>query len=499
MAKLNVFISYAHEDQKIAAAMTGMLKDIFGDDIDVFYDKECLRPGESIDETIKSELKKADTMLVISTGLVRTSHSWTGFELGYFDATHEPTSGVTSVRGKAISICTYDDVPPTEENRRYVPLKIEKELLDADPIRAAKTIGIGDSDELLQLIADFVLEINGIKLSEKKAHFDACKRHAQGFKLAVVEVFKTRVKDVRKPQRQFLIRYNVKDVDPGHDDLPAEATITSLGESISLFGIPNSDPALLDVEVNELVLVGKRDKGIIKAKSMKWGQLLKLIATDPLALHWGSALSRVVISAGSPIDADNSQIILTHNDDRRYRLILTTSTTFHDGTVEASVYLVEIPRRKDYGRQDTTLLLKGLDIVCRFRFLFLESQSDFYWFNVDGWGPTRLPNMARQLLTELGLMQTEATEAELHKPGTWAAFVSIKELESMMGTWLPLEAEIRKLCLRALQPGNDEPALTQTLRELRIRALRSAHFSLETPHPATGRRSAPRVSSTMPR
>src|SRR5262245_29542751 len=97
MAKLNVFTSYAREDQKITEALCGMLEDIFGEDIHVFYDKECLHAGEAIDEKIEEELKKADTMLVISTGVMRASHSWTGFELGYFAATHESVSGV---RGK---------------------------------------------------------------------------------------------------------------------------------------------------------------------------------------------------------------------------------------------------------------------------------------------------------------------------------------------------------------------------------------------------------------
>jgi hypothetical protein len=99
-------------------------------------------------------------------------------------------------------------------------------------------------------------------------------------------------------------------------------------------------------------------------------------------------------AGASTFDADNSQVIVTHGGDKRYRLILTTSTTLHDGTVEASVYLVPAFLRKDYDRQDTTLLLKGLQIVCRFRFLFLESQSDSYWFNIEGWGTARLPTSA---------------------------------------------------------------------------------------------------------
>ena len=167
----------------------------FCEDIRVFYDKECLHVGEEIDDKIKAELKQADTMIVISTGAIRASHSWTGFELGYFTATHDPKPGM---RGKVITICTQDNAPPTEEARRFVSLKIEQELLNVDPIRASQNIEISDSDELLQLIADLVLEVDGVKLSEKKARRDECRKHAKQFKLAVVEVFKTRIKEVRE-------------------------------------------------------------------------------------------------------------------------------------------------------------------------------------------------------------------------------------------------------------------------------------------------------------
>jgi hypothetical protein len=113
-------------------------------------------------------------------------------------------------------------------------------------------------------------------------------------------------------------------------------------------------------------------------------------------------------------------------------------------------------------------LPKGLHIVCRFRFLFLESQSDFYWFNIEGWGTARLPGWRLlSFFAELGLMQTEAQDAELHKPGTWEVFVSIDDLEAMMGTRKPLETEIRKLCLRAMERGADEASLAATLVELK--------------------------------
>src|SRR5271165_2766144 len=42
-----------------------------------------------------------------------------------------------------------------------------------------------------------------------------------------------------------------------------------------------------------------------------------------------------------------------------------------------NLYLVEHDWRGEFGDPDTTLLFKGLEILCRFRSLFLERRSEF--------------------------------------------------------------------------------------------------------------------------
>jgi hypothetical protein len=130
------------------------------------------------------------------------------------------------------------------------------------------------------------------------------------------------------------------------------------------------------------------------------------------------------------------------------------------------VYLVEALQRKDYGREDTTLLLKGLHIVCRFRFLFLEPQSEFYWLNTAEWALHQLPNLARQLLAELDFIHTEAKHAQLDKPGAWAAFISLQELQAMGEVWKPIEDSIRDLCAAAISQAGNANELKKTAVEL---------------------------------
>jgi hypothetical protein len=54
--------------------------------------------------------------------------------------------------------------------------------------------------------------------------------------------------------------------------------------------------------------------------------------------------------------------------------VLTTATHYWNDTREFNLYFVETLRREDYGDKKTSLLLKGLDLVCRYHFMFLEDE-----------------------------------------------------------------------------------------------------------------------------
>src|SRR4051812_32450412 len=87
--ELNVFISYAHEDYEIAKALSNMLNETFGRALPkIFLDSMSIPAGGDISENIKSGLKLADVLILVSTGMLRGNYSWGGFETGYFEACH---------------------------------------------------------------------------------------------------------------------------------------------------------------------------------------------------------------------------------------------------------------------------------------------------------------------------------------------------------------------------------------------------------------------------
>lgn len=155
---------------------------------------------------------------------------------------------------------------------------------------------------------------------------------------------------------------------------------------------------------------------------MTWEQFLQL--TDgPHKDSWREAITSVVTSAqAARVDVDNNQVILSSDESKIYRIILTTATRRWNDSQEFNLYFVEAYREEEYGNEETTLTLKGLEVTCRYRFMFLETRSQFSTNNVLATREEFLPDMAAKLLRELNLMKTRAIRAGLNDAGFWSQF-----------------------------------------------------------------------------
>src|SRR5258708_2838134 len=82
-----VFISYAMEDHDIAQAIYQSLQSLgetIYDRIKIFLDSKSIDAADEIRADIRMGLKKSDFLVVLYTGLLKRSHSYTGFEVGFF-------------------------------------------------------------------------------------------------------------------------------------------------------------------------------------------------------------------------------------------------------------------------------------------------------------------------------------------------------------------------------------------------------------------------------
>jgi hypothetical protein len=139
--------------------------------------------------------------------------------------------------------------------------------------------------------------------------------------------------------------------------------------------------------------------------------------------------------------------------------------------METSLYLVELYRRRDYGDPATSLLLKGLQLVCRFRFMFLEKQSQFHFLNVRLAEAPTVRSIASRIVAEIDILTSDSFQANLQQPSSWTTFVDTDALVKMSEVWNPLKARLMSSCAAAMSASDDQIAtirqqLTDVLKDI---------------------------------
>ena len=123
-------------------------------------------------------------------------------------------------------------------------------------------------------------------------------------------------------------------------------------------------------------------------------------------------------------------------------------------------------------------MLKGLGMVCRFRFLFLEVNSEFHANNILTLAAAALPGLARNMLRELDLLMRAAVEADLDQPNDWSQFVDWDTIKSMSGEWSRNEPIVRNLAA-LLGCGEGTPEERETLRRQLAEAIEALADGIE--------------------
>jgi hypothetical protein len=83
MPRLTIFLSYVSEDQPFADAIADTLKNTFSHAIDIKYMSQFSK-GSNWRMEIDNDLDSSDILLIVATGHEKLSHSFTGYEVGFF-------------------------------------------------------------------------------------------------------------------------------------------------------------------------------------------------------------------------------------------------------------------------------------------------------------------------------------------------------------------------------------------------------------------------------
>jgi hypothetical protein len=419
--RFRIFISYASEDYPIADAIRKRLNLALGDVSEINIDKRFLQPGIPFKQQIQSKLKITDVFMIVFTGDVeKESHGYTGWEVGYFDHIREGSPD-------KMKVALYVHQPPalTAEDQG-IGMGISRDKLLLSEKQFERDLTVTADDPVCQLLVkwqksiDQITQASGLGILSRRPEQDpvACVR---GMKTDIFAYLKTTIEDTQKPQKQITIRATGAALANTDGNLPGDALITPVGAggSLAIFGLSDTEP-------------------------ITWERFLQKISENNYRDSWREAITSVIMSSyPDHINVDNSQIIVSSDLTKAYRVILTTVVKYYNDIYDFNVYFVDALQRSDYGDSSTTLLLKGLELVCRFRFMFLEDTSLFSGGVIMLTPPERIPDLASKLLKELNLLRKDSRDAGLDDPAKWRNFVSWDDLLEMSREYRPREQEIR--------------------------------------------------------
>jgi hypothetical protein len=436
---LRVFISYAREDEKIAVAIFDAIRTALGTFADVFIDN-ALRFGLSFQDEIQKKLDETDLLVVIYSATLKPSYSFTGMELGYF-------MGVMK-RGEATDhprriVPIYLDTPPdTIAGNEGINIGISRATLSLSLEEYAESLQIDSENRMVKFLNEFqeivdkLREQNGFPKVMKRPEEEDLTGLVRKMLLSIFSHLKTSPESTLKPQKQITIKSSNSGTTFARMELPADASLIPIGTGnpMAIFGLPDQEISWRDFTTH--------------AKNTKFGDA------------WMDAILSVVDSTlQGQLDVDNSQVIVSNDALHAFRVILTTGTKYFNGIREFNLYFVEYLQPPEFGDPVTTLVLKGLELSCRFRFLFLEKNSEFSHMSLRIAQPQSFHDLVRSLERELNLLRRDALGAGLDKPHVWADFVDWRLLEKMSEEWRPLEAKIRECCAKIREAKDNSEGL----------------------------------------
>jgi hypothetical protein len=443
---LRVFISYAREDEKIAVAVFDALRTALGAFADVFIDN-ALRFGLSFQDEIKARLDDTDLLVVVYSATLKPVYSFAGMELGYFMALEKADSH--RQRPRRIVPIYLETPPDVIAGNEGINIGITRATLTFSEEEYAEGLRIDSENAMVRFLTEFqeivdeARKESGLPKVTKRPEEEDLAGVVRKMQLSIFRHLKTTPESTLKPQKQITVRTNDFAPKSGQVELPAEALLTPVGTGnpMAIFGLPNQEIAWKEF--------------LAYAKNTKFGDT------------WIDAITNVLASSlHGQMDVDNSQVIVSNDGTHAFRVILTTGTRYFNGIREFNLYFVEYLTRKDYGDADTSLLLKGLELACRFRFLFLEKTSEFSHMNLRVASISVFLEIVRDLERELNLFRRDALEAGLDRPALFAEFVDWQTLQKMSEVWRPLEAEIRENCAQIRQVEQDADRLLEPREKL---------------------------------
>ncbi len=392
----NVFISYSHQDRRIATEIREQLIRLAqqgqgAPSINCFLDTESIPPAAKYGPIIMSALQKADWLIVIFTG---DQSVYCGFEIGMYSAMAPP--GTTPP-----IICLHDveqsRLPAVVEGYKTTHIGTVGSYLPEGPLQMGNDVQLWWNTPIAQVLTTICngkgLYMPGHRQNNPSQYqvdiAQAASRISQAFEIARAE------DEVSETPVQAGFEVTVYPPFTAGARIPESSPVVGSSRAFDILGIV--PPLSLDTQM---------------APQITWGELRqKLLQPGRANIPWMDKLEvNIGLAADLRVPEADDVTFRGNRDNRIYRAILTRHKLFKNGKRRFFVLLVETFDRRFIGDRQTSMLLIGLTLASRWRFTFFERWRD----TLAQFDPRRtdkeFPRNCRQLEYSMEWIENEGIE-----------------------------------------------------------------------------------------
>ena len=393
---LEIFLSYASEDQKLVDAVATALIGAFQRSVNLTYMSEFAL-GAAFRDKIDEAVDKADVFLAIASGRPRFSFTFTGYEVGYFRRSRKERPLITDsprIERVLIPFAVLTEIPDTMSEFEGVHIsEVDRPFVSVNEKGLAK----GDPDpviyKLLLRLSKLVDAVDPKDIDDK--------------------VRTTLIDNYRDKANAFNSKlYDLIRLTPVKEEIPKTKIVLRLAPGFNL-----DTTGLDEVGAVSLKITGPTHEIFplkLAAEWLSWSEFMKVFAKEKeIGLNWKDTIHYVLKAVQKDDFSDSDQIVLSHDFENIFRLFVSKSVIFYDQSREVDFYVIHVMQLRDVGDPFTSYLGKSLAIALRYRSLFLEEQSPFTPTMFSFFNPNDVKSKTAELLKELRILFVRGKEARL--------------------------------------------------------------------------------------
>ena len=458
--KIEIFVSYAREDLPLVREIAEELKKPFGLGLRFFIDDRSIESGDEWRDKINDALDGADMLFIISTGRKRDSHSFTGYEIGYFSKSIRDRPKAGTVKRHIIPLIIGDRPPIAVSEiqgimipkENFFNLEIKPGDLSSEEKFTQIVAGRNPFRDLLFHLRDTMIGLSKERLSNSdmedwNRNIEDC---AGRLYKKIFIYLQSCIYLELYPERKLIIRTASPPGTSDEEEILENSTIEFVGDSFDMFGFRENPTRL------------------------SWQSFMPAINPRELATQWLDAIHTLFSDAFNRVPTENYAFVRSSQMGRSFRLFVSLVRTYYSEQREVHIYIVEVARPKDYGDTTTTKLAKAVDIGLRYRSLFLEEKSPFSPLTISyQLSKEDLRSAVKDMWRELQHLLAQAKQSHLAEPELLIAIYGAEghqNLDDLAVLWQSAESGLSRITHDVLAAPDDrimamKPAILTALRE----------------------------------